>query len=189
MHCDLTMPPTLGETFDLAVCLETAEHLEERCADSLLSFLTTTAPLILFSAAIPGKGGKNHKNEQYPSYWVSRFLARGFAVADVIRPVTWHDSRLFPWFRQNLLLFYSTSHLDLSKHFASCLLPSFSGIDCIHPHYYDRTLKKISSLKAQLRHITPVKRGLKSVHAQRFFSKFRRFLYRAGAFHKLSDNP
>ena len=54
---DLSQPFEMEETFDLALCLEVAEHLPERSAPILVRSLTSLAPIILFSAAIPLQGG------------------------------------------------------------------------------------------------------------------------------------
>jgi hypothetical protein len=72
---DLRNLPPAAEfgQFDLAICLEIAEHLPESCADALIKFLSELAPAVLFGAAIPGQGGVNHINEQWQSYWVAKF--------------------------------------------------------------------------------------------------------------------
>ena len=87
---DLTKSIQIDRTFDLAVCLEVAEHLPESRADGLIADLTSVAPCILFSAAVPGAGGTHHINEQYLSYWTERFLKRGYEGVDAIRSL---DSR------------------------------------------------------------------------------------------------
>lgn len=89
---------------DLAVCLEVAEHLPEGRADGLVDDLTTVAPTVLFSAAIPGQGGTGHINEQWPSYWVERFRARGYAVSGALRWHIWGHRDVENWYRQNLLV-------------------------------------------------------------------------------------
>src|ERR1700730_5552918 len=66
--CDLKNPPTLNRKFDLACCLEVAEHLAPESAPALIDYLVTQAPVVLFSAAIPGQPGTNHVNCQWQSY-------------------------------------------------------------------------------------------------------------------------
>lgn len=46
--------------FDLAVCLEVAEHLPPSRAGSFVADLCAAAPVVVFSAAIPGQGGTGH---------------------------------------------------------------------------------------------------------------------------------
>ena len=96
--------------FDFAMSLEVAEHLPQAQAANLVKFLTRLAPAVMFGAAIPGQGGANHLNEQWPSYWISLFLNEGFLIHDVIRPRIWHDSRIPYWYRQNTLLFLTRDH-------------------------------------------------------------------------------
>jgi SAM-dependent methyltransferase len=89
---------------DLAVALEVAEHLPERRADSFVDDLCTVAPVVLFSAAIPGQGGTGHINEQWPDYWAAMFARRGYAVSGALRWLIWSDDRVENWYRQNLLI-------------------------------------------------------------------------------------
>ncbi len=123
---DLGKPVSIGRRFDLAVCLEVAEHLPPARAQGLVEDLVKLAPVVLFSAAIPGQGGVNHINEQYLSYWVNHFAARDYVLLDIIRPALWNDERCDWWYRQNTVLFTNRdnplSHLRVP-----------SGIDYIHP--------------------------------------------------------
>jgi SAM-dependent methyltransferase len=108
---DLTNPPPPGRTFDLAVCLEVAEHLPEKLAPKLVEYLTGAAPVVLFSAAIPGQGGTHHVNEQWPAFWQRLFAQRGFVRLDPIRPKVWRDNRVVWWYQQNVFLFVRESLL------------------------------------------------------------------------------
>ncbi len=89
---------------DLAVALEVAEHLPPERADGFIADLAAVAPLVLFSAAIPGQGGTGHVNEQWPGYWVEKFRAHGMAVSGALRWRIWGDERVENWYRQNLLV-------------------------------------------------------------------------------------
>src|SRR6266403_2824252 len=53
---DLTGPFAIPSKFDLAICVEVAEHLPPSSADHLVSQLTTLASVVLFSAAVPLQG-------------------------------------------------------------------------------------------------------------------------------------
>ena len=76
------------------MCLEVAEHLPSAMANVLVRQLTAVAPVILFSAAIPGQGGTDHLNERFPSYWRGLFEAYGYMMFDPIRPTILTDSRI-----------------------------------------------------------------------------------------------
>lgn len=97
-------PGSVG-AFDLAMCLEVAEHLPSRCSQQLVEVLCEAAPAVLFSAAIPGQGGTRHINEQWPPYWRERFAACGFERFDILRPRILTDCRVEWWYRQNLYFF------------------------------------------------------------------------------------
>lgn len=96
--------------FDLACSLEVAEHLPESSAQSLVYALVSAAPVVLFSAAIPGQGGRNHLNEQYQSYWARLFAEHRYTAFDVIRPKIFCNSSIKFWYRQNILVFCDPSH-------------------------------------------------------------------------------
>lgn len=101
---DLDKPlPDLGE-FDVAVCMEVAEHLEPSRAESLVADLCRLAPVVLFSAAIPGQGGNGHIHCRWPSYWADLFEAHGYGLDDSIRWRVWDDERVQCWYRQNVHL-------------------------------------------------------------------------------------
>lgn len=105
-HVDLTAPPypDLGR-FELALCLEVAEHVHERHADQLVDWLTDLAPIVVFSAAVPGQGGTGHVNEQPPRYWAEKFAAHSYEGSGALRWQIWDDERVEPWYAQNLLVF------------------------------------------------------------------------------------
>lgn len=92
------------EPFDLALCLEVAEHLPPSSAAGFVDALCRLAPVVAFSAAVPGQGGHGHLNEQWPSYWASLFYENGYVVSEELRWELWDDDSVEPWYRQNLLL-------------------------------------------------------------------------------------
>jgi SAM-dependent methyltransferase len=109
---DLCQPLRVQRTFDLALCLEVAEHLPPERAGGLIADLTALAPAILFSAAIPGQSGTGHINEQWPEYWEMLFDTHNYVVLDCLRGRIWADERVEPWYRQNLLLYVRRDHRE-----------------------------------------------------------------------------
>jgi hypothetical protein len=93
------------ERYDLAICLELAEHLPASAAADLVGALTRLSDFVLFSAAIPMQGGRRHINEQWPDYWAKLFADLGHVTFDTLRPQIWQDRSIPFWYRQNLLLF------------------------------------------------------------------------------------
>jgi len=104
---DLRLPFELDERYDLAICLEVVEHLPGRAAAQIVKALTKAAPIVLFSAALPGQGGTDHVNEQWPHYWERRFAKFGFKPIDAIRPLIWRNIEVEWWYRQNILFYAS----------------------------------------------------------------------------------
>jgi SAM-dependent methyltransferase len=102
---DLVAPPDLGRRFDLAVSLEVAEHLPADDADGFVRLLTSLAPVVIFSGAIPGQGGTHHVNEQWPAYWAQRFEREGYRAIDAVRPRFWEDPRVAYYFAQNVVVY------------------------------------------------------------------------------------
>jgi hypothetical protein len=104
VHHDLRhgVPAGLG-VFDLALCLEVAEHLDQPAGDRLVSDLCRVATVVLFSAAVPGQDARGQLNEQWPDYWVERFSSFGFHSSGALRWRFWRDERVEYWYRQNLL--------------------------------------------------------------------------------------
>lgn len=103
-HHDLTTSFADLGRYDLAVCLEVAEHLPASRADGLVADLTTVADVVLFSAAIPGQGGVGHVNEQWPAYWEELFRARGWSMSGALRWPLWTNMNVENWYRANLAI-------------------------------------------------------------------------------------
>ena len=101
---DLTKPFDLDRKFDMAICLEVAEHIDEYAADDFVKSLTHHADIILFSAAVPYQGGQRHVNEQWPDYWQKKFITHGFLFYDIMRMPFWDNMNVDPWYKQNMFI-------------------------------------------------------------------------------------
>lgn len=92
--------------YDLALCLEVAEHLSPERAAPLVAYLCNLSYVVLFSAAVPLQGGTGHINEQSASYWAALFAEHGFYPASWdIRREVWHNENVEPWYKNNLVLY------------------------------------------------------------------------------------
>lgn len=130
---DLRTPLDLGRAFDLVVCLEVAEHLDETHANTLIDSITRHSEKCLFSAACPGQGGTHHVNCQWPEYWQDQFNKRGFSCRDELRWKIWTEKEIEPWYRQNVFVAVRNPQAAgleprLVKVIHPDMLPSFSGI-------------------------------------------------------------
>ncbi len=134
---DLEQPLLIDRTFDLACCLEVAEHLSEPRADTLVDDLARLAPIVLFSAAIPLQGGIGHINERWPTYWVEKFTKRGLIVVDAIRPAVWDNNRVAMWYSQNCLLFATDDAIRAHPHLAKARAATeLTQLNRVHPSMY-----------------------------------------------------
>jgi len=111
MPCDLRKPLRLERRFDLAISLEVAEHLPAECAETFVESLVRLAPVVLFSAAVPGQGGDHHVNEKWPAYWAELFARYDFEALDCVRPLVWNDAQIECWYRQNTILYARRDYL------------------------------------------------------------------------------
>lgn len=107
---NLEQPVKVDRRFDLATCLEVAEHLTPERAPGLVADLIALSDCVLFSAAVVGQGGANHINERPVSYWAALFQERGYVGADVIRPRIWDRDNVDWWYRQNMVIFAKEGH-------------------------------------------------------------------------------
>lgn len=105
VHADLEARISVGGRFDLAVCLEVAEHLSADRAAGLVADLVGLAPSVLFSAAVPGQPGTGHINCQPPSYWSDLFAMHGYGGSGALRSHFWGSDDVEWWYQQNLLIF------------------------------------------------------------------------------------
>ncbi len=108
---DLTKLPLIDRQFDVAICLEVAEHLPSTADETLLNFLIGLSPVIAFSASIPFQDGTNHINEQWIEHWVQRFESRGYLAVDCIRPRFWNTPDVDWWYAQNTIVYVNGDKL------------------------------------------------------------------------------
>jgi SAM-dependent methyltransferase len=169
---DLNRPFTLDRTFDLAVCLEVAEHLRPQSAAHFIASLSKLAPVILFSAAIPYQGGTSHLNEQWPEYWAELFQQHGFVPVDALREHIWLDRGISIVYRQNMLFFCKeevfalneklrlafrqTNPFDLSRVHPEMFLARMSEFDAIYariPRYFFTRILPLGRIKRGILHV------------------------------------
>lgn len=126
--------------YDLAICLEMAEHVSEERANYIIDSLTKAADVVYFSGATPFSGGIHHVNEHWQIYWINKFKSRGFDVIDYIRPKTWNDDRVCYFYSEESFVFVKRSKLTLYPMFSTYIQePIF---DAVHPiHFTEQIIK------------------------------------------------
>ncbi|GHS93364.1 hypothetical protein FACS1894139_02900 [Planctomycetales bacterium] len=104
-NTDLKIPVVCERKFDLCISVEVAEHIPHKQSEIFVQSLVDLAPVILFSAAVPGQGGTEHINEQWPLYWEQIFRKKNYYGIDLLRSQIWDNNRIDWWYRQNIVLF------------------------------------------------------------------------------------
>jgi len=166
---DLRLPIQAGAKYDLAICLEVAEHLPEKDAEHIVSMLTGFSDIILFSAGIPGQGGQFHINEQWPAYWQAKFKAHGFLAIDNLRPLFWDNAKVDWWYRQNMLLYVKEELVPLLGFRASAVVPAY-----VHPELLQL---KLEMQQESQRHISYLEDIIsKELNHPRVVPAFRRLI-------------
>ena len=147
----LTDRLSVDRTFDLAMSLEVGEHLPEERARTFVEDLCKLAPVVLFSAAVPGQGGRHHINEQWPDYWADLFSANGYATVDAIRPRVWDVDEIAWWYRQNAILFVGERGFELHPHLVKLARAGGGAVPrLVHPELFLKTLRKTRRVKRWL---------------------------------------
>jgi len=123
------IPP---DRFDLATCLEVAEHLPAPNSRHLVRQLTSAAPQVLFSAAPPGQEGGGHINCKPLSYWRKIFEDFGFITLDPFRPRIRDDRRVAWWYRQNMVMFASPDAITANPALANWEVPPGLESEWVH---------------------------------------------------------
>lgn len=146
---DLSQSFQLDRTFDLAITVEVAEHLPSSRAHTFVADLVRLAPAVAFSAAIPGQGGTNHVNEQWPDYWEAIFAEFNYRAVDCFRPHFWDDNEIEFWYRQNLVLFVSEARMALYPALEALIRPS-KLLRLVHPELHIRNCAILKALSKMM---------------------------------------
>ena len=145
---DLENPKyNMNKIFDLAISLEVAEHIDKNVAEKFIQFLIRLSPIIVFSAAIPFQGGRNHINEQWPDYWANLFKKFDYYPVDNIRRKIWGNKRIEWWYRQNLIIFADKKYIDQK----GWEIASSFSLSLVHPEKYSLLVNELNNIKQETR--------------------------------------
>ena len=107
---DLRKLIDLGRKFELALCIEVLEHLEEGCAEMAVKNIVRHGKT-LFVTASSRKGGFRHLNPQSKSYWVNLFGRNGAVFQKVLTDelqasfAVRSEVERLRWLREDLMIF------------------------------------------------------------------------------------
>lgn len=137
IEADLALPLDLPRRFDMAICLEVAEHVRGDSAAVLVKSLTNAADVVVFGAAIPLQGGYGHINEQWPSWWRDLFLPLGYKPFDLVRARHWYDEAIHYWYRQNIIVYVNTANpTAMTAAELDGIGDSMDLFDAVHPEKF-----------------------------------------------------
>ncbi len=124
--------PKLDKKFDVAMCFETAEHLDKIYANNFIKFLCSLSDVVIFGAAIPKQIGTHHVNEQWQSYWAQKFSKNGYEHIDCIRGRLQQKLPLGVGgpYKQNILMYVKK---DKASQFKNANMPI---LDLVSPDYW-----------------------------------------------------
>ena len=137
---DLRNQSDIPGGYDLAVSLEVAEHLPEELSTDFVIRLTAAAPIVLFSAAVPGQPGIEHINTQWQDYWRTIFRDRSYVALDLVRPIIWGRQDVDYWYQQNTIIYCHdtivAAHSGLPWAFEK------TSLNIIHPELYEKIMQE-----------------------------------------------
>jgi SAM-dependent methyltransferase len=150
INASIGRPLDLHRRFDLVLCLETAEHIEQEFAAEIVSNCVRHSGIILFSAAVPGQGGTNHINEQPPEYWQCLFHQAGYDVVDLLRPAIWCDVGVPAWYKQNMLLFVNRQEDSILQALRAEESQTRMPLHRIHPSLFEWQAQELTRVRTDL---------------------------------------
>jgi SAM-dependent methyltransferase len=116
IQMDLRTPSLIEDMkrFDLCLCIEVAEHIEEEYVNIFVDTLCSLSDTIVMTAAPPGQGGLQHVNEAPQEYWQSLMALRGFgfdfakttALKEGVIAARANGFHVAPWLPGNLMIYH-----------------------------------------------------------------------------------
>ncbi len=93
--------------FDLAISLETLEHIDERYEDQAVKNIASASDLLVFSAAAENQIEESHVNLKPKSHWIDKFNEYGmqYSEQETEELLTYIESGYrLGWFVQNAIV-------------------------------------------------------------------------------------
>ncbi len=140
---DLSDPIALGnflatqnQKFDVAICMEVAEHLDPDVSKALIDSLTCAADVVIFSAAVPGQDGEGHINCRSRSYWHVQFEKNNFLLKDSIRSQIRNNEKVGRWYALNTVDYISTAGNPSIKDYQNLVANLVASESAAASHFY-----------------------------------------------------
>ncbi len=181
---DLRQPLYVGR-YDLVICSEVAEHLEEQYADLLIDNICRSSKrYIFFTGATPEQtGGVNHVNLQQHEYWIEKFSNHGFHLLkkQTAQLRTYMQSNIedIVWFTKNSMLFEKCASEEIvlnnfEEDMKICLISCYLLSDemCNVLNELENELKKQNFLLIILSHASNPKLSMPLIKVPYSFSEY-----------------
>lgn len=111
---DLRRRIDIRKKYDLCLCLEMAEHLEERYSDILVSSIVRSSSNIIFSAAPPDQVADCHFNLKPCEWWVKKFKKFNFEIdfgpMKIFRDRIKNIPKVPSYYIDNIMIFRESRH-------------------------------------------------------------------------------
>lgn len=139
--------------FDLAISIEVAEHLNPDISLSFINWLTTSADVIIFSAAVHSQDGDGHINCRSRSDWYNMLKHNSFIIADTLRQHFKLNHNLGLWHKLNIIDYLHKDSAFAKKIVINDLVErliaaeSFAASQCFH--YVKQTSQRQNLLNLQ----------------------------------------
>lgn len=101
---------SLNKKFDVAICMEVAEHLKPEVSGALIDSMTSVADAVIFSAAVPHQDGEGHINCRNRIFWHQQFEKNNFMLRDTIRSQIRHNPGVAKWYALNTVDYKKAHH-------------------------------------------------------------------------------
>lgn len=109
---DLREHLLVDRKYDLCLCIEVAEHINNEYSIQLVQTLANASDIVFFTAASPGQGGLHHVNERPYEFWEGIFHKFGFRMDEqteaVRREMT--EKGVIYWIARNMRIFKNENH-------------------------------------------------------------------------------
>ena len=140
---------------DLAISLETAEHLSPERSKGFVKDLCSAADVVLFSAAVDGHGGTNHLNERTQSYWINLFKKNKYDPFIFINRKKYWFHKTFkkcPYYISGSFLFIKR-RTKMYKKLIKYKVKKDTVVDIVHPYILTWRKDDNFGLKINLRRL------------------------------------
>lgn len=95
------------DRFDVAISMEVGHQLPKQHADRFVGLLCDLSDTVVFSSECPGGGDRYWRNEQHHSYWINKFVQRGYLLDQPLTDAwrkNWMQRNVAAWFCRNVML-------------------------------------------------------------------------------------